>query len=368
MSLKHMIHIGVTVLLLCAMLLSFTACDDEDFYDPIKSGKEDREVILEFGEEEVNRELFRFLFMSRIDEYDGGDRNRWTGDEAAALWETAKADVINEICEIYGVFEACRKWGLDPYGENIDTEINRGIKLDIDGGTMSDGTIVTGYGSVDAYKAALAESHCTDAVRRLLYRYKACLELLDSYIITYGADGKVTVTDELLSAFLVSDSCTHVNRVFVSFESYLYNREQARTRAENLRRRLVAANGNYDKMVTEVFSQDLSSVNGDPVGGVWFGRLSTSERDYPTYYQTLFSISPGEISEVIEEWDGYYIVYGMDRSADLSNAATKNMLTSLYLEELYWGDIRAAAAALKVEMVETKHFTEMTPASLMEGK
>ncbi len=365
MAVKRILLTLAALLVLVGSLASLTSCDDE-FYDPIKSSSRDRKVIAELGEEEVKFELFRYIFMSRQDEYDGGDRSRWQGADADALWQAAKADVIDEICEIYAVFEVARKWGIDPYGENIDRAVNISIAADIDGGMMADGTPIAGYGSVEAYKEALQKNHCTDAVRRLLFRYKACLESLDSYIVDNHAQGKATVTDEQLLAFAASDACTHVNRAFVSFESFLDNREAALQRIETLHRDLIAANGNYDIMVEKVFSKNLAAVEGNPADGVWYGRLSTDAKDYPDYHNAIFSVSAGEISDVIEEWDGFYIVYGMGKTVDLGYPPTRDALTALYFEEQYWGQIRETAEHLETNIQYTKHFGDVTPASLME--
>ncbi len=365
MSMKRILRTAVLLLLICGCLLALLACGNDGFYDPIKSSSRDRRVIAELGEEEVKYELFRYFFLSRIDEYDGGDRSLWSSDPA--LWEEAEADVINQICEIYAVFRVCRDWGIDPEGENIQNAVNISIAMDIDGGILSDGTMVSGYGSVDAYKAALAEYHCTDAVRRLLYRYKACLEALDSFIVDNHVKGQLSITDADLVTFANGDNCVHVNRVFVSYESFLNNRDAALEHAERLHGALLNADGRYDVMVEKVFSQALSSVNTDPEAGIWYGRLSTSERDYPDYYKTIFSIREGEISDIIEEWDGYYIVYGMDRTIDLNDILTKNTLTSLYLEEMYWDDIREATEAYAAAITYTKHYEDITLDGLMEA-
>ncbi len=362
---KRLLFTALIALLITACLFSLVSCGD-GYYDPIKSSSRDRRVIAEFGEDEVNYELFRFLFMSRISEFDGGDRSRWSAPDADRLWKRARDLVLEDIAEYYAVFDICRKWGLDPMGENIETVINENIKLDIDGGLLADGTIVTGYGSVKEYKQALKENYCTDAVRRLIYRYKACVEALDSYIVDNHAQGKITVTDEQLLTFAASEECAHVNRVFVSFESMLNNREAARETIERYHDRLLAAMGNYDLMVETVFSQTLSTVDSSPALGVWYGKLSADDRKYPVLYQTIFSIEPNEISEIIEEWNGYYIVYGMDRSIDLDNVRMKNMLLSLFLEEMYWGEIRTATKQKLDSIVYTKHFDNITPADLME--
>ncbi len=366
MTCKRILCFCLALLLLTVGLLSLTACNDEGYYKPIKSSKYERRVILEFGETEVKLELFRYLFMSRIDDFDNGDRTAWSGPNAATLWQNAVDTILPDICEIYAVFEVARKWGIDPEGENIETFINQHIKLDIEGGESEEGT-VTGYGSVDAYKAALAETYCTDAVRRLLYRYVACLESLNSFIVDNHAKGEVTVTDEQLTAFLSSGNVAHINRVFVPFESWVNNREAALEHAQLMRSKLLAAT-DYKQMVDEVFKNNISDFGIDPAAGWWFGRLSASERDYPDYYKAIFSATEGSVSDIIEERDGFYIVYGMSTHADLTDTATKDTLIALYLEEMYWGEINAKATEMKQSISYKDAFGKMTASGLLEGK
>ncbi len=365
MSFKRFLMTVVTVLLVFTCLFSLVACGD-GFYDPIKSSKQDRRVIAEMYDDKVKYELFRYIFMSRINDYDGGDRSLWSGESADALWKKAQADVMDEICEIYAVFAVCRKWGIDPDGDNIDDAVNRNIVLDIDGGVLSDGTIVIGDGSVDAYKKHLKEIYCTDAVRRLLYKYKACLEALDSYIVDNHAKGKeeASVTDDELLAFATGGQCAHINRVYISFEQFSGYEDLALELAQKQYNKLLAANGDYATMAKEVFTDMQNGTGSD--AGVWYGRFSSSARDYPAYYNAIFSTQPGQLSEIIREWDGYYIVYAIDSAVDLEDKLTRSSLTSLYLEELYWGQIRETARILEASIKYTEHFGEMTPLSLME--
>ncbi len=360
-------------LLILLTLTTLVACDD-DYYDPIKSSSHDRRVLAEFGDEEVKYELFRFIFMSRINSFDGGDRTKWSGEAGAALWETAKSAVMQEICEIYAVFAVCRDWGIDPEGENIEISINESIKTDIDGGVLPDGSAVLGYGSVKKYEEALKKSHCTDAVRRLLYRYKACLESLYSFIVDNRAMGEVSVTDEQLSAFASGEDVAHINRLFISFESFLGNREAAYEYAEKMRATLYLANGNYTTMVEQVFSKGISDIGVDPSRGWWYGKNSSDKRDYPLYYETIFTITPGSISEIIEERNGYYIVYGMNRAIDLSTPSEdgishdRDTLSDLYFEEMYWKDILETADRYFLEAEYSKIYQKMTISELIDGE
>ncbi len=359
---------AASLILLLACLFTFTACSDDGYYDPIDSTWKEEEVVIELGEDEVRYELFRYLFMSHIDEFDGGNRNAWSGAEADKMWQVAKEVVAKDICDIYAVFKICRKYGIDPESEVVEKQINDYIVLDIDGGYTGDGKLVTGYGTIEKYEEAIRKNYSTDAVHRLLYRYMICLELLDSYIVDNRDKGTIDVTDEKLTDMLESGNVTHINRVFVAFENFDDNHEAAREQIEALYQNLLDANGNYNIMVETAFKNTIADIGTDPALGWWFGKNSTSESDFPDYYNAIFHTPEGEISDIIEEWNGYYVVYGMGTDADLTDPATKESLTRLYLEELYWNEINQASSELKKQIIYTDDYEDVTPKDLIEGE
>jgi hypothetical protein len=365
------------LLLALAVLLSLTACGDDDYYKPIKSSRRERTVLATVGDHEVKYELVRFLFMSRIDELDGGDRSRWEGEEADTLWAAAMEKILPEICEIYAVFDVCTAWGIDPEGDNIDEVVNEYVKADIDGGEVS-GQTVAGFGSVKAYKAALAESYCTDAVRRLLYRYSACMASLYSYIAVNRAQGTLSVTDEELTTFLLGDDCAHVNRVFIPYVSQLGNTDEERkanayARIRSIRADMLLAR-DYDTLIQKAFRYSYATVTtlatDDQIdNGIWFGRYSTDADYSSVLYDTIFSIASGEVSDIIETEDGYYVLYGMARdAASLTQSTTLETVTELYFEELYNRQIADVAASLVGQVTYTTAFQKLNAVALMEGK
>ncbi len=368
MSRSSILRTLVCMALLCACLFTLIACDDDGFYDPIDSTSREEDVIAEIGDEEVNYELFRYLFMARVNEFDGGDHSKWNGEGGAKLWEKACNAVVADICDIYAVFSVSRTFGIDPYSDTVDTMVNQNIVLDIDGGMLDDGTIIKGYGSIEKYEEEIRKTYSTDAVRRLLYRYMACLELLDNYIVNNRDKGTISVTDEKLDGMLESGKITHINRVYIAFDEFLGNRTAALEKAQKMHQNLLDANGDYDKMVQTAFKNTVSDAGVDPSIGWWFGRSSTSERDFPAYYHAIFNTPKGEISDIIEERDGFYIVYGMGNDADLSDKRTKATLTQLYLEEYYWEKINIAAAEMQKNIILTDDFYDMTPTELITGE
>ena len=364
------------VLAVGCLLGCFVSCGD-GYYSPIKSSRKNRAVLATMEEHEVKYELVRFLFMNMLDEVDGGDRSLWDGDGADALWDTAMTQVFREISTIYATFDVCRKWGIDPEGDRIDEMVNAYIKADIDG-TYLGGTFVEGYGSVDAYKEALAATHSTDAVRRLLYRYSSCLTALYSFLAENRAQGELTVTEEQLTAFLTGGDCAHFNRVFIPITSrpgstWEQKKADALAAAEKIHGDMLANLGDYDALIRVAFSKSYSSTttiaDGEQIeNGIWLGKAAADTSYSQALYNAIFETAPGAVSDVIETPDGYYIIYGMSLTAEpLEDERLTELVTLSYIEQLYYSEIEAQAGVLLEGVTYKDKFTTLTAKQLLEG-
>lgn len=362
-------------LVCCALLVSLVGCG-EGYYDPIKSSSLERTKVFETQEYEVAYELVRYVFMAHIDEFDGGDRSLWAGENASTLWQTAWDKILPELLELYATFDICKTWGIDPYGDAIDNTVEQYIKADIDGGYVS-GQYIEGLGSVDAYKEALAKTYSTDAVRRLYYRYSACLAALYSYVVENGAEGKVSVTDDQLLSYLAGDDYAHINRVYIPFinqpgDNFQEKRQSAYDVVSRLRSKLLLASS-YDEMVRTAFinsySTDGAMVDYDQAEyGLWLGKYTTDSAYNRQLYDVIFSIKPGEISDIIETSTGFYVVYGMEKDTTcLDIPRLKEMVRNLYVEEGYNKQIFDQIATLKGQITYGDIYDELTGLRLVEG-
>ncbi len=366
----------VAVLLLsCTLLFSLISCGGT--YSPIKSSALERTTVFKTEDYEVNYELVRYAFMSRIDEFDGGDRTLWDGEGAHALWQEAFDSVLPDILEIYATFDICEEWGIDPYSKDIDTAIDAYVKADIEGGYVT-GQYIEGVGSLDAYKEALRQSACTDAVRRLYYRYSLCHTALYTYIVENGAQGKVNVTDEELTNYLLGQDYAHINRLYIPFvnqpgKDFAEKRQSAYDTITRLRSKLLLAD-TYDEMVRQAFiysySTDGAMVDYDQAEyGLWLGKYTTDTTYNRELYDTIFSIGAGEISEIIETSTGFYVVYGMERgTSPLEIPRLKEGIKNLYVEERYNQQIKGQVAVLRTQITYKDIFSELNGKRLILGE
>ena len=358
---KHCFWRSLAALFLSLVLLFLLCSCGSDGYREVKSKSAWRKTILTVGGEDVSFELLRFYFFRHTAEADNGDTSVWTGDGAKALTEQALKSAVRDICDLYAVFALCRDWNIDPRSDSIDAVVNQYVKIDVDGGALDGSTSVGGFGGdYDAYRRSLSEIHSTDTVNRLHYRYLACLSSLYSYIVQNGAEGKIPAVEEAdLRSFLEGDDCAHANYAYIGKSSY----PDARAAAEELYGKMKAVEGDLNALASLVKGYHFT---GNPYSGEYYGRYATDATD-KARYNTIFSLSVGEVSLPVETDDGYYIYYGMAKDASVLTGESADNIRSLYLEESYiYKPLAERAEKLATEVVYKPDYAKLTYAKLSE--
>ena len=342
-----------TAALILVLLVSFVACGS-DGYREVKSKRAWRKTMLTIDGEDVSFELLRFFFFRHTSEVDGGDATLWEGAEADAMTQKALKLAVEDICDLYAVFDVCRGWGIDPNGDAIDNLVNDYVTCDVDGGSPDGETWVTGFGGdYDKYLSSLEEMHLTDTVNRLLYRYAACLKTLYQYVVENGAEGNATAAEDDLRSFLNSENCAHANYAYLDKSHF----PDALAQAETLYERMKSAEGNLTRLAELVTPYHLV---GDPKNGEYYGKYAADTTD-ASRYDIIFSLLPGEVSNLIETEDGYYIYYGMKKDASLEE------IKNLYLEEVYiYRRIAGKTAVFKTKVAYESAYGKLTYALLSE--
>ena len=355
----------LAALLLLTLLLSFTGCGDDGFYDPIEQTAPDNTVLARWGEYEITYDLFRFFFLNRLSDFDGGDRTLWRGPDGDALWAEASAAVWRDIADLYAAFEVAKEYGIDPFDENFDREVNTYIKADIDGAWVEN-EWVSGYGSPEAYVAGIEERfHATDAVLRLIYRNALTLSALYDYSVEKLGGGSLVVEDADLDAFLKSEDCVHYNHVFISNAGR--GQAAARARAEVILTAMREASS-YEDLIRVGFSKSSDIPDADTLeNGMWASRYTLDRKISADYYDTLFSMEVGEISELIETDEGYYILYRMEKPRSLLHGPEyREDLLSLYLSHTYYLRIHTVTDTVLGALTYTDDWARATGVTFLD--
>lgn len=347
---------ATAVLLVLALLCSLIACGDT--YREVKSSSAWRKTVVKLDGQPVSFELLRFFFFRRATEVDGGDETRFSGTDGDSLLQETLKLAVRDVCDIYAVFDICRVWGQDPDDDEIDALVDEYVRLSVDGGYVGS-TYVAGFGGdYDAYLKDLSTLHSTDTVSRLLYRYTACLSTLYTYVAINGAEGKATVTDDELRAFLMGDDCVRANY------AYLQKVATTRAEAEDFHDRMLAVKGNAAKLAELVTPYNLTE---DPHSGLYYGRYAT-DADDAARYEAIFSLHAGEVSDLIEDEDGYYIYYGMEKDPSLlEDDIQKADFSALYWEEALYRAMAARAEELLACLTYEPLYEKLTYEKLSEA-
>lgn len=316
--------IALALVFACLLL-----CGCERTYQEKRSTKKERQVVAMVGEYEVKYELVRALFYTYKADVDKGDESVWTSDHATSYLTQVMQKVEPALCRIYGTLDYAKQCGIDPFGEKINEQVEEYVRIDIEGGVVG-GNQVKGYGSRKAYLKALEERHITDSVNRLLYRYSACISALHTYYTGTYAEGQINVDKSAIEAYYQSDDCLHFSWAKLE-KTGMLTEEKMKILAAEAREKIMACD-TYEEMQPLILSYSLSMTAEDVEQGIYVSKNSL-DKAYAPLISVAETLSPLEVSEVIELFDGYYILVGLSKSYTyLDTTQGMEKIETLYLE------------------------------------
>ena len=312
----------LSLVLALVMLLSLAACGDE-LYPPVESTEEESRVVMTFEIDkekyEMRYELYRALFLNYASDYDGGDRAFWDTPEADTAKSKIDLRIKNMAADIFSVIHRAKKIGYDVYSADADTRVSELVSQSVNGYVDGDDNF-TGYGGdYDAYLAALREMNLNYSVQDLLYRYSIATEEIDKYYAGEESDnafgsssGALSATDEEVREFYYSDDAARILLVTLDSRSY------TRTRAEEIRA-AIAALGSESAVSAYIVSFTATAAE-DAIDGAVIGKNSLDPAFYSELTESAFSLSVGEVGEVIEVFSAdtayYYIAYRVTKNEE----------------------------------------------------
>lgn len=314
---RYVIQTLVAILLILSTVLITLSCGDP--YPPVKSTEEEARTVMTLthaGETyDVKYELYRAFLIPLRDEMAKGLSDPWSGEAGEARRGALLEAVDARVLEIYTTFALCRELKIDLYDKKTEQAIDEYIRLDIEG----DGSY-EGYGSYDAYLAALKEQYLNYATAELLLRYSLGLEALYThYIGTYDyisatyRDSALTVTDADVDAFYAAEDTARV--MLIELPLGVYTDEEITLTHETLSR-LLAEEG--EAAMTAWLLRHTAIAESVTRGEI----LSPYTLD-PLFYgevtSTALALSEGSLSDPItvrsDELNSVYLIYRMDKPA-----------------------------------------------------
>ena len=320
----------IVILLILATVLSLAGCKKKknNDYPPVESTEQEARTVMTLSIDgrtyEVRYELYRAFFLTYKSQVDGGDASVWTGENKSEYVAKINKIILDRVCEIYSAFALCDRIGIDLYSADVENKIKENIRISVEGGSYGNSTI-EGFGSYEAYLAALKAANLNYSVQTLMLRYAIAVDAIDTYYIGTGSSdevnyditiGAIQYTKDDVRSFYYSDDCARVLRA--SFHKIVSNTPLET--AEKLKNKLEsAANGAYTMQSKEeavfyaIMSSGRFSNAAEIEDGYVMGKYNLDRSYYGDMTDAIFELSEGEVSDpisiVTDSEDTYYVIY-----------------------------------------------------------
>lgn len=356
---KIMIKKIFVLLLALLMVLPLSACSEKK-YKPVPSTDEEKKTVFTLGEYEVPYELFRAFFLTDKEELDGGDKNVWIGSTAEEYREKAIDRILPQICEIYAMFTLCEVNGVDINSDEIEEEIKRMVTLSVEGGAF-EGELVKGHGTYQAYLDYLKSIHMTDSVSRLIMRYSLCEEeLVDKYEDTFEFDSN-DVYD-----FFKSDECVHITWLFRGYYYSDFFTKEADYELVQKAHSLMKEAKSYQDIINVLVQYSSGNTDAKNIEeGFYIGRYTLDSQYMSEIIDAAFSLNAGEVSDVIENYYGAYVVYKMEKDESyLESDDNYERIAELYVNNSLYKKLEECKNALLKNVKYTDFFDSLNFAEI----
>ena len=306
--------------LILALVLTLSSCS----MGAVKSTDEEARVIGTCGDREVRYEELRYLTL-RFKEDLAAKYGAYIFDDPATgadYEEELLALVRGALCESYATVELCESRGI----KTTDKETRQEVKEYVD-------EAVDYCGGKEGYLSYLAENGMTDWVFRLNAGILSCQYRYYELITT-------ELEKEAYDAVMAGEGFIRTVSIFVrndEGENLSENRKMAEEVVDAVRRG--AAVEDY---IGTRYNQDTSSCDYTFMRGYFIEE----------YEDAAFALEVGEVSDVVEVEDGFYVIQRMEPDEGYF-AENLDTLMAMYLSCRMNEDVRALAETLTFTLNES---------------
>ena len=340
------------IMVLLLSLIIFVGCA-EDKYPPVDSSEEEANVVIslkiEDKEYEVRYELYRALFLNRKSAVDGGNSQVWAGADASEYIDKINSLIVNDAVEIFSMLHLANKIGFDPYSEKANYEVKEMFEADIESYGSAGG--LSNEEKYNAYLTYLKQLNHNYSTADLLYRYSLATEAVNSY---YRTEYEYTKDD--VKNYYFSDDCARI------LQAYFQKGVKTYAAMEIYRENLVSIDNELSlaaQIIGSSSANETDLIDNGVLSGIMVGKKSLSQRKYSGYINEIFSLSAGEMSNIITlentnaQTDGYYLVYRLNKNDEHFETFYPAVANS-YIDNLVGGILGGMENALD----ESKSFTD----------
>lgn len=309
-----------------ALLLSFSlllaGCSKKTLSEDtlILNGEKIRvDYVLKIDDYVVKADEYRYFFMNVKDQMTGGDSSyQWTEETAEELKErTLEYITINRAVVIFAQNK----------GLSITDEEKKQIESDIK-------TSISSAGGKDEFIERLTSGYMTESLFRSMAEISAIQQKLYDTVFSNG--GEMAFTDE--------EMIDIVNKDYVCVRYLMLSRDSDGTTenkdlADSLLRR-IRGGEDFSTLVYDYGEDSTMKYNED---GTYFTKGMTDS----AVEQASFSLGIGEISDVIEGDDGYYIIKRLPIDQDYVRENIDDIING-YQEMLFSDELKEISAQLTI--------------------
>lgn len=228
----------------------------------------------------------------------------------SASLASAKKEVLERLIEEKIIIDEARERGMTVSNADIERAVD---------GVVQD--MIRGTGSEQAFRAQLEREGLTEEDLRELYRPRLEAQILASRLVRREVSAEAEVTEaeieeyynENKDSFPERPETVRLSHIYISLMPDSAAYAQARGAAERVRERVLAGES-FAELAMEL-SADPSARKGGDLGYFKRGQLA------PQFEEAVFSLEPGEVSEVVQTRFGFHVIKLTDMRGDEARAS-----------------------------------------------
>ena len=290
-----------------------------------RSSAEEKAVVMTVGGYDVSYELYRYVVLTLRASYDNGDPSYWdTAENREEMPERIRSGAEETLRQLFSVLSLCESYGIHADDASVRAQADAAVAED-----------ESQYENEKSFVAALKESFMTFNVYHFLQRVAVCSDTLFYAMVN---DGTIPSDEASIRAFFDTDEVIRIKQVLID-PARQESEEAALALAEHVRAEALSGK-DFDTLVKQ-YGNDLYMFNNTD------GYYLMKGLYHLAFEEASFSLSVGEISEVIKTPSGYSVLLRLekdptypDRRFEEFSKSFLNARFSLILEE--------RAASLKV--------------------
>ena len=300
MKFRNIKRISLVLALLICLSALLSSCGAK----PVKSTEEEAAVVGTIGKYEVRYEELRYLVLNHKKDMSlKYGESIWTDsakleEYKAELWNRVNDTIVSDYYAVQAMADYYYIGGGASAMMNEEVILNavqENVELAVDE-----------CGSFRKYKEMLAEQYLTDSLFRFYNAAEECATEL-FYILAQDL-GEIESSEEYITDYMHSDDFLRTNHIFLQGVT-----EDNLKLAETLLAQLKESDNKEMEMIMlkGFYCADYTMTT---THGKYFARYTS---DYGDEYElAAFELGEGQLSEIVEAPDGYYIILRLEVEED----------------------------------------------------